>query len=1140
MILILLCKAASIRRLAKSKTIQVMKLTAVLLLVGCLHVVAAGNAQKVSIDRENAPLRTLFADIKKQTGYVFFFNARLLENAWPVSISVKKTDMRQVLEEIFKDQPLIYRIVNKTIVISPKPPQALPPMQADTTPAAIFKVTGKIIDDSTGQPIEGASIIIKGSKLGTASNARGEFSIEVKRGVTLVISFVGYEPKSYYIKVPATFSVRLKAGAASDPLTNVVVTGYQVLNKESFTGNAVVVSGEELRKVNPVNVLSAIQAFDPSFRIAENNIAGSDPNKLPYINMRGSTALPTNSDEVVTRASLQGDANTPLFILDGYEVSLQKVVDLDNSRILSLTLLKDAAATAVYGSRAANGVVVITTKTPKAGKLQVYYNADFTVSGPDLSGYKVLNAAEKLEYERLAGVYNSVGSLSTDDQELIYYGKKQNVVSGVNTYWLSQPLRTALGQKHSLYLEGGTKEIRYGIDLRYQTQPGVMKGSTRDRYSLGADLSYNPTNKFQFRNSLTVTQVNATESPYGVFSDYVTMNPYYPKTDSLGNIAQEVDSWLIDTHQSGADQYNTTTVLNPLYNATLHSFNKNNYLELIDAFSAEWTIINGLRLRGVLSATKRKYTTDKFSSPYSNEFYFYSTEDLNKRGSYTYEGQEEMIVDGNMTLAFNKQIEDHFFNATAGANIQTQSNTLASFTAIGFSNDRFTSVGFAQGYAEGASPYSYAYKQRLMGLFLSSNYAWKNKYLLDVSLRVDGSSKFGSENKIAPFWSMGIGWNVHKEDNFNLDFVSMLKLRASTGMVGSVNFDPYMANTSYNYSSDWYSTGVGATVAAYGNESLKWQRTRTYDAGIDLGLFKDRIFISPRYYYKLTNGLLADINVAPSTGFTSYKENLGDMKNEGFELSMKANVVKTRNWYVALNLNMTRNTNTIVKISNALKAYNDKADELQQTDDYMAEPLVRYQEGQSLNTIYAVRSLGIDPENGREIFIKKDGTHTYDWSVKDIVAAADNTPTAYGYFGGSVGYKAFLLQIQFYTRFGGKEYNQTLVDRVENADPRYNVDRRVLDQRWKQSGDKALYKNIADLGTSYLSDRFIQSDNILDLSSFYFSYDVSKKLCKKIAVRSLRLSFTMNDAYRWSSMQIERGIDYPYARSFTFSLQSSL
>jgi len=1141
MIFTILCQAA--RRMAKSKTILVMKLTAILLLAGFLQVSAAGFTQTISLSKQNVSLPKVFREIKKQTGYVFFYNLRMLDKAHPVTINVKNGTLKEVLEQCFADQPVTYRIINKTIVVTerPAPPPVAPPVTTDTVPSTI-EVRGKVLDDATGLAVSGANIVVKGSNTGVTSGADGSFTLQVKPGAVLVISFVGYDNKEVTVTpVTTTLTVRLALKANKEPMVEVVVTGYQQIRKESFTGNAVTVSGEELKKVNPQNILQAIQAFDPSFQVAQNNLFGSNPNQLPRVNVRGATSLPSGTGEILTRHNLAGNVNLPTFILDGYEVSLEKVYDLDPNRIESVTILKDAAATTVYGSRAANGVMVITTKAPQEGKLQVTYNYDLNITGPDLTDYHVLNAAEKLEYEWLAGLYEPVQQLSRDDQEERYYAKKRNVVAGVNTYWLSQPLRTTFGQKHSMFIEGGSPIVRYGIDLRYHTMPGVMKGSGRDRYSLGTVLSYAPTKKFLFRNVLSVTQVEGTESPYGSFLNYVRMNPYYPKTDSAGRIIQRVDDWTIDTRQSGADQYRTETVLNPLYEGTLNSFNRTKYLEVIESFSAEWNISRSLRLRSLLSLTKRKYNTDVFQSPFSNEFYDYPADRMDERGSYYFRNADESAFDGNITLTYNRQLGDHFVNLAAGANIRTYSIDSKSLNAIGFSNDRFTNIGFANRFPEGSSPQGDYALERLFGSFLSVNYSMKNKYLADLSVRMDGSSKFGTENKTAPFWALGVGWNLHYEPFLENTAISQLKLRASTGQTGDVSFPPYMAQTTYQYyTSNWYSTGVGAVVNNYGNQALQWQKTDNYDVGLDLGLFRDRIYISSRYYYKLTHGLLADIMLPPSTGFGSYKENLGDMENTGIELNLKYVAVRNRNLVVSVFANMARNQNKILKISNALKAYNDKADQEQVSNDNLkGTPLLRFNEGQSLNTIYAVRSLGIDPENGKEIFLKRDGTRTYEWDVKDIVPVGDNTPTAYGYFGTNVSWKGFLLNLIFYTRFGGEEYNQTLVDRVENADPRYNVDSRVLSDRWKQPGDKALYKNIADLGTSFASDRFVQKDNVLELQSVYLSYDFAKKVYSKLAMKNLRLSFTMNDIWRWSSMRIERGIQYPFARSFTFSIQTS-
>ncbi|MNI13732.1 TonB dependent receptor [compost metagenome] len=350
-----------------------------------------------------------------------------------------------------------------------------------------------------------------------------------------------------------------------------------------------------------------------------------------------------------------------------------------------------------------------------------------------------------------------------------------------------------------------------------------------------------------------------------------------------------------------------------------------------------------------------------------------------------------------------------------------------------------------------------------------------------------------------------------------------------------------MSRTTYSYDkSNWYSSGLGSIVRNYGNENLTWQKTQSTDVGLDLGLWHDRLTLSPRYYHKITRDILADINLAPSTGFSSYKENLGDLENKGFELNANWIALKNEKWTLSLLANLVRNRNKIVRISNALKSYNERVDEAQQGTDLMAVPLLRYKEGQSLDAIYAVPSLGIDPENGKEVFIKKDGTLSYDWDARDIDVVGVATPTMEGFFGGTLRYKQFMMVAYFQTRIGGKTYNQTLVDRVENADPRYNVDSRVLEEKWKNPGDVTFYKSIQDLGQTRVSSRFIMPDNLFALQSLNLSYDAGKALSKKLALSSLRVGLVANDIFRWSSVKVERGITYPFARSLTFTLQAGL
>ncbi len=1118
-----------------------MKLTSILLLFCALHVSAAGYSQQISISKNETNLEEVFGEIKKQSGYLVFYSGQVNPAAHQLDVQFNNLPLREALDKCLQNQGLSYTIVNKTIVVKTNGQ----PARRLSAPAQM-QLKGTVVDAQTQEPMIAVSIYLKNNRnRATQSDANGNFSITASTGEILVFSFIGYETQEITVDKDETLSIFLNPTVHQ--IQDVVITGYQQINRETYTGNVVTIQGEELKRMNPQSILESVQSFDPSFKMLDNNLLGSDPNSMPRINVRGATALPSisDTDNLLDRNNLSSNYNLPAFILDGFEVSLQKVTDLDINRIESVTLLKDAAATAVYGSRAANGVMVITTKAPIAGKLQLGYNYEFIFTGPDISDYNILNAEEKLAYEELAGLYLTGNSTANTQEQLDadYFLRRKNVVSGVNTHWISQPLQNAYGHRHTLFVQGGDETFRYGVDLRYHNAPGVMIGSGRTRYSGGMNFTYNPNRRLLFKNEVTVTQVQGKNSPYGDFSTYVRMNPYFPKTDSAGNLIQEVASWRIDTRASGEDQYKTINVFNPLFESSLSSFDESSYLEILDAFSADYRISDDFRLRGLVSLNKTTEQSDRFISPLSSEYFNYESSELNNRGYYRYGGANRLTIDGNVTLGYNKQINDHFFNLVLGANVLSSRFDFKSFEAQGFSNDRFTNIGFARTYRENTAPGGDVSLTRTAGTFFSGNYALKNRYLLDASFRYEGSSTFGANQRFAPFWALGLGWNIHHEEFLrDSELISQLRLKSSTGILGSVGFPAYLSRSIYQYhTANWYSTGLGATVMGFGNENLRWQKTQTYDVGLDIGFLQDRIVLTPRYYHKLTEGLITDINLAPSTGFTTYKENLGDMANEGFELYLQANLKRTENLNVNITGNLARNRNKLVKISNSLKAFNEKIDEMQ-TDpenNALAVPLLRYNEGQSINTIYAVRSLGIDPENGKEIFIKKDGSRTYTWDVKDTQPVGDTSPDAEGNLGGNISYKNFMISFNFYYRFGGDLYNQTLVDRVENADPRFNVDRRVLEERWKNPGDQALYKNIADLGSTHASSRFIQKDNLIELQSVYLSYDFNKAFIRKAGLQNLRTSVTMNDLFRSSSIEIERGINYPFARTVTFSLQAS-
>lgn len=1116
------------------KFFRMMKLVLFLCCVGMMQVSAMTYAQTgtVSIRVKEASVLKVLQLIEAQSGYTFVYNNEQMNRLKPVSLNAIDEKITKILDECLADSPLGYELIDKVIVIS----------QRGNAPQATLTIRGTV-KDKTGNPLPGVSVFIKGTNTGVATDVEGNFKMDVPKmeNIILVFSFIGMEKQEIKYTDQKTLKVVMKEAVAE--IDEVVVNGYFNRKKDSFTGNAVAVTGDELKKVSNTNIFKALTVFDPSFRITDNIDVGSNPNARPEFKIRGASGIGNTeigADGLLSRSNLRDNPNLPTFILDGYEVSVDKIFDMDMERIESLTILKDAAATAIYGSRAANGVVVIKTVEPKEGKLMVNYRFDAILTLPNLTGYDLLNAREKLEVEKKAGLYYSEYVDGQQNYDLEYNYKLRLINKGIDTYWLSQPLHTTMNHKHSLYVEGGDKSIRYGMDFRFFRENGVMKESGRNRGGIGFFLSYNLNDKLLIRNNVSIDKVSGKESPYGSFSIYAQQNPYYPIKDEEGNWIKKQFHYIAQSDQ----------LENPLYEATLGNKDIDKYTEIADNFSIDWTMGKGFRLRANAAYRERRDSKEQFTSPESVKYNlsdYTAGEGFWKRGEgYTYRA-ENYSWDISATLLYNVAVGRHYINLALGGNMREEQSKDLSFSTRGYPSKVMNYLTFAREFLSD-KPGGSQGKSRLAGMFVSGNYSFANRYLLDLSFRMDGSSQFGADEKMAPFFAGGIGWNIHNEKFMEgwRDKISLLKIRATYGSTGKASFPPYQAQTMFNYiTSSWYITGIGAQLIpgnGFGNPDLQWEVTKKTDVGIELSIFDDRLSVIADYYIENTNNLLSDITLPTSTGFSSYKENVGKMQNRGMELSLRGVAVKNENWYVALFANMAHNKNKIVKISNALRAYNDKVDELQGkkeedgTYKLLSRPLLRYREGKSINAIYAMRSLGIDPANGKELYENLDGTRTYEWDASQQTDCGDTEPKLSGAFGVNASYKGFNLNMSFLYRLGGQVYNQTLIDRVENANLWKNVDRRVLEQRWQKPGDVTFFKDVKDTSITPASSRFVQDENTLQFNSFSLSYDFSKDWLKKIGFQTLRLEAQMNDIFRLSTVKRERGLDYPFARTMQLGL----
>ena len=519
---------------------RVTKLTFFLCLCVMTSLEASVTAQqRLTMKLGKAGIREIFNEIQKQTSKTVIYNDDRLQLDQKIKADFKDIRLEELLDRILTERGMGYKLVDDYIVIIPKEEQAVPQVVQE-------RIIKGIVVDNKGGILPGVTVLIKGTQVGTATDVDGKFTLKIpdSKDLVLVFTFVGMKSKE--VKPGTQNELKVQLEYNEESLEEVVVTGIFERKAESFTGSSVSMKAEDLKRVGNQNVFQSLRSLDPSLMIFDNMEFGSDPNKNPKMTLRGASSLDLAAagEEIDIKGTYANDPNAPLFILDGFEASVQKIMDLDMDRVASLTILKDASAKAIYGSRAANGVIVIETKRSTTGNLRVTYTGNVNIEAPDLSSYNLTSAAQKLELEKDFGLYDDDYIVNDIQLKKKYYQKYKSVVAGVNTDWLSKPLQNAVGQKHSLSIELGSNDLQLIADFAYNNIVGVMKGSSRDTYDGSIQVSYRH-RKFNFRNILNVVSNVATDSPYGTFSEYALMNPYYSPYDVNGllvkNAALSVD-----------------------------------------------------------------------------------------------------------------------------------------------------------------------------------------------------------------------------------------------------------------------------------------------------------------------------------------------------------------------------------------------------------------------------------------------------------------------------------------------------------------------------------------------------------------------------------------------------------------------
>lgn len=1108
----------------------VMKLTIVLLTVTLLHASAAGLAQKVSINVKNVSIVQVLEQIQSQTSYNFLYNSKDLMNTKPVSLSVKDMSLTEALDRCFKNQPVNYYIENTTVLIESKRVEAV----AERELRKVIK--GKITDEK-GEALPGVSVKIKGSATGTVSANDGSFTISVDNAdAILVFTFIGFEPLERKVGSASIMSIVLKP--VTTGLSEVIVVGYGTQKKADVTGSISSVSEEAIKSVPASNLISALQSQAPGLDIQKDG-GNSHPGARPSIAIRGKRSLDA------------GASSDVLYVVDGIPYNSTYINDLNQDDVTSVQILKDASATAIYGSRGANGVILITTRRGKTGAPVITYSG-YGGASTALGHYEVMDVKAYETYKKW-GNYNAnnpnvIGAPNRysgiDDPKFYTDGitflpaELAGMENGTATDWQKLIFKNGLKTNHQLSVSGGTPTTKYAVSTGYYDETGVFPGQSFRRYSfkVSVDQELGKYVKVGVSSLNTISKING-ESVNPVVQALIS-SPLTVPYDDKGN--------LIPFPGGGSLTYNPLANLVPGAVAQ-----KRSRYNTFTTLYAEAQILPHLKYRfnGGLELTPETYGEFYGSATFKNlsgpstaknnnyDYYDYTLENLltyentfAKKHHVTATGLFSFQEDykANTSFSYNNILADdiQYFNPALGANL----------SGIG-EYKKFDIVSF-------------------MGRI---NYDYMSKYLLTLTMRSDGSSTLAPGNKYHLFPSVALGWNIAQEDFMkNISFLSNLKLRAGYGSVGNAAVSPYqtlggLELLNYNYGT----TNVTGTYPNnVPNPQLGWEYTSTLNLGLDFGLLNDRITGSVDVYKQNTSDLILPQNLPITTGYTKqFLANVGKTQNKGLELSISStNIVaasrKDFGW--TTNFNITFNRNKIVALQNGV------------TEDVGNNRFV----GKPINSLYNYVRLGIwqntaaDSALARDLKLTMTGAASVIGTIKvadlngdGVINSNDRTivgsrdPKFLGGFTNRFSYYGFDLNVVSTYRVGGTQIAYWLqpgskVNALNGKENNLNIN------YWTPDNHENTYPkpNFNVQSPAYGDLLGYYNASYLKIKTINLGYSLPPAIVNKIGVKSLHVYSSFNDAIILFSKLHDRfpgidpesagtlGVDTPPTKSLLFGL----
>lgn len=865
-----LCKPADFCSSLPTKTIRIMKLTAVLLFVACLQVSARGFSQKVTIKAENIPVQRVFEEIRRQTGYQFFYADEVLAQARNVSINIRRGTIEQVLAQCLENQQLAYTITDNTIIVKRKPvtPEAINP---EIPPPPVFaEIKGKVTDEK-GLPMQGATVLVKGTNNGTKTDAEGNFSVQAEPGAVLVISFVGYETVEVKTAGRTVIDVQLKPAVSTSE--QIVVVGYGSQRRSDVTG--------AVSKVD----------MDKALAIPTTNIAEMIRGQAAGVQVTLLSARPGGNSNILIRGkkSIRG-LNDPLVVLDGFPV--ESINDINPDDIASIEILKDAASQAIYGARASNGVILVTTKKGKAGKMRVAVNSYLTTH--KLTKNFELYSAEEFAQLRREAVRTQFGSYQPDN--INFQGLEgSNFVKGRFVNWEDEVLQSGLISSNTVSMQGGTENTKLFTSINYFTQKGLIPTADYKRGSFRVNLDQKINDRANLEANLNFATDKQRKETNNL--DFITISPFTGPYDSAGNLVKLV---------AGANASSST--LNPLWDIReSDNDTKTNLINLNLAGNYKLSKNFSYRLNTLLSrrtVDEGVYQTRQHSIglPLGGSAFVANTL------------REEYLIEN--IINYKGQINNnHKVDVTLVQSVNQRNTSKTSSTGTGFGSDVLGYDGISNSLIFKTARVEEQY--RLASFLGRLRYNIRDKYLFTFTARQDGASVFAESKKWGFFPAASFAWQMHKEKFLqNISAINQLKLRLSYGTVGNQSLDPYttlgvVGNTPYVFGTAIVAGALPGTVLP--NPNLTWETSATFNTGLDFGLLNNRITGTIEYYQTKTTDLLTDITLGGTSGFSSMITNGGESQNKGVEILLTGHIIRNENWDWSVTTAFTSNRNKILK-----------------------------------------------------------------------------------------------------------------------------------------------------------------------------------------------------------------------------------